>query len=485
MSDRSEVKRMPKDIFNKGKIVNDGHSQLNRTRVSEIICPQSVEETRQTVKRALEKKLHISVAGKKHSMGGQQFLTDGILLDMSAMNRVINFEPEKQLIEVEAGISWNELIDFTVSEQKATELKVGIRQKQTGADDLTLGGALASNIHGRGLTMKPIIDDIESFKIVTATGEVLECSRVKNYELFRIAIGGYGLFGIIVSIKLRLMQTRKLKRIVSIEEVENLPELFAKRIENNFLYGDFQFSIDENSPDFLNRGVFSCYQPVSDDTPIAENNVELSPESWENLLFLAHTNKQKAFELYAAHYLKTNGQIYLTDTHQTSFYLENYHQQLDSIAGKAHSASEMITEIYVPLDKLGSFLQTVREDFRLNSVNLIYGTIRIIKRDDESFLAWAREDFACIVFNLHIEHQTDEVKKAEVDFRRLIDSAIIFGGSFYLTYHAWATVEQIQNCYPQFREFLDMKLKYDGAELFQSNWQVKYKKLFNKKRRTR
>jgi hypothetical protein len=44
---------MPKDIFNKGKIVNDGHSQLNRTRVSEIICPQSVEETRQTVKRAL------------------------------------------------------------------------------------------------------------------------------------------------------------------------------------------------------------------------------------------------------------------------------------------------------------------------------------------------------------------------------------------------------------------------------------------------
>ncbi len=468
---------MPKDIFTKNLIVNDVHSHLNQTEVAEIYCPQNVEEIQQIVCRATENNLHISIAGKKHSMGGQQFLSGEILLDMSVMNRIIKLEPEKELIEIEAGISWDKLIEFTVDQQAGKTFQVGIRQKQTGADNLTLGGALASNIHGRGLTMKPLIDDIESFKVVTANSEILECSRTKNYELFRTAIGGYGLFGIIVSVKLRLMKRQKLRRTVKIESVENLSELFTNRIENDFLYGDFQFAIDETSDEFLMKGVFSCYEPIEDNAPISENNVELSPESWKNLLFLAHTDKRKAFELYAAHYLKTDGQIYWTDTHQTSFYLENYHKQLDSLTNKPHSSSEMITEVYVPLNKLEVFLNIVREDFRRNSVNLIYGTIRIIKRDDESFLAWAREDFACIVFNLHIEHQPPAIEKAENDFRRLINRAINFGGSFYLTYHRWATAAQVLSCYPQFREFLDLKLKYDEAELFQSDWYVKYKKL--------
>ena len=49
----------------------------------------------------------------------------------------------------------------------------------------------------------------------------------------------------------------------------------------------------------------------------------------------------------------------------------------------------MISEIYVPRAALADFLAEAREDFRANAVNLIYGTVRLIERDDESFLAWA------------------------------------------------------------------------------------------------
>ncbi len=69
---------------------------------------------------------------------------------------------------------------------------------------------------------------------------------------------------------------------------------------------------------------------------------------------------------------------------------------------------------------------------------MIYGTIRLIERDDESFLAWAREPWACIIFNLHVEHTAGGDRKAAGDFRRLIDRAIERGGSYYLTYHRWA-----------------------------------------------
>ena len=458
--------------------VNDVHSKLNRTNVCEIVKPESAEEIQTAIRKVEAAGKSISVAGGFHAMGGQQFLTGGVLLDMSAMDRVIKFEPREKLIEIESGIKWNELVGYTVSAQTEAKNQVGIRQKQTGADRLSIGGAIAANIHGRGLQMKPFIDDVESFRIVTANGEILNCSRRENSELFRLAIGGYGLFGIILSVTLRLAERRKVRRFVTIESVENLESLFADRINKNFLYGDFQFAIAPASEDFLRAGVFSCYLPVSNETPI-ESCRELSNGDWKNLLLLAHVDKQRAFEVYAAHYLATDRQVYLSDAHQLSVYLDDYHEELDRELAAKNPGSEMITEIYVPLGSLPDFLKRVRADFRENAVELIYGTIRLIKKDDESFLAWAREDFACVIFNLHVEHSFNEIEKAKADFRRLIDRAVEFGGSFYLTYHRWATNEQIKDCYPQFADFLKLKTKYDASEIFQSDWYRHFKKMFD------
>ena len=225
--------------------------------------------------------------------------------------------------------------------------------------------------------------------------------------------------------------------------------------------------------------MFSCYSPVPDEAPVSETRLELSPDNWKNLLYLAHAEKQKAFELYASHYLRTDGQIYWSDTHQLSTYLNDYHRQLDERLNAKCPGSEMITELYVPLEKLSDFMRLAREDFRRDKTDLIYGTIRLIRRDAESFLAWAREDFACVVFNLHVEHDEAGIEKAKAEFKQLIDRAIIFGGSFYLTYHRWATKRQISACYPQMPEFLRLKKKFDAAEMFQSDWYRHCKNLFD------
>ena len=91
------------------------------------------------------------------------------------------------------------------------EQRHAIRQKQTGADTLTLGGAVACNAHGRGLMMGPIGEDVESLTLVDADGEVVKCSRDRDAELFRLVIGGYGLFGVVVRVTLRLCPRRKLQ----------------------------------------------------------------------------------------------------------------------------------------------------------------------------------------------------------------------------------------------------------------------------------
>lgn len=463
-----------------GTSVNDVHSQLNETRMGSVVEPRSVAALQALMRGARDGGRAVSVAGGRHAMGGQQFAGGGLLVDMRRMNRVLSFDPTRYEIEVEAGIQWPELIDFMVESQRRLETRqqASIVQKQTGADKLTIGGALAANIHGRGLGLKPFINDVESFVLVDTQGEARVCSRLENGELFGLAIGGYGLFGIITSVRLRLARRRKLERVVEITNAREVSEAFEARIADDFLYGDFQFATDDTSPDFLRTGVFSCYRPVADEAFMPDEGVELCAEDWENLYYLAHVNRRRAFEVYSRHYLATSGQLYWSDTHQLSVYLDDYHRQLDLTLGAHVRATEMITEVYVPRAALAEFLERVRRDFRRHAVELIYGTVRLIKRDDESFLAWAKEDYACIVFNLHTEHSAVGLAKARIDFRRLITCAIDFGGSYYLTYHRWASREQVETCYPQLPEFLRLKRHYDPAETLQSDWYRHYKKMF-------
>ncbi len=384
-----------------GVLVNDIHSQLNPTRVLEVVPVDSLSGLRSAVSRAAAAGRAVCIAGGRHAMGAQQFGSDTVMLDTTKLNRVRSFDHVSGIVEVEAGIQWPALIDHLLKAQAGQARQWGIAQKQTGADRLTIGGALAANVHGRGLKMKPFIADVESFVLIDAGGDARTCSRTENAELFRLAIGGYGLFGAIATVQLRLVPRQKIQRVVEVRTVDDLPKAFEQRIADGFMFGDFQFSVDERSDDFLRKGVFSCYRPVDPGTPVPEIQRELVDEDWHALLLLAHKNKSMAFDQYLRYYLSTSGQIYWSDTHQLSTYLDDYHSRLDEQLGAKERATEMITEIYVSRPDLPSFMAEAAWVFRGNGVPIVYGTVRLIEQDAESFLTWARHPYACIIFNLH------------------------------------------------------------------------------------
>lgn len=462
-----------------GELVNDLHSQLNPTTVDRIVPVDSLESIQAAIAVAQSEGKSLSIAGGRHAMGAQQFGSDTVLLDTVPMNRVLDFDAEAGLISVEAGIYWPELIAACRQADREDAPQWAIAQKQTGGDRMSIGGALAANVHGRGLRMRPIIDDVESLVLVDASGNIQKCSRAENAELFRLVIGGYGLFGVVYNVTLRLAPRQKLQRAVSVIDIEELMPAFEQRIADGFLYGDFQYSIDDSAANYLTRGVFSCYRPVSLDTPIPNDQLELSVDDWRRLILYAHAKKPQAFEEYVTHYLATDGQIYWSDLHQLGYYEENYHRALDQYLGASAPATEVITEIYVPRNALPQFMHTVREDFRQHRTEVVYGTIRLVERDDESFLAWARESFACIIFNLHVSHTPEGQEDAAAAFRRLIDRAIQLNGSYYLTYHKHATRAQVEQCYPQFPEFLHLKRRYDPGERIQSDWYRHYTTMFS------
>ena len=458
--------------------VDDVHSQLNRTRIHAIVRPSSVGDVQRVVAAARREHRAISVAGSRHAMGGQQFGDGCVLLDVRGMRRILDLDRRRGVVDVEAGIEWPELIQGLGRMQDGVTPAWGIVQKQTGADHFTIGGALASNVHGRGLRFRPIVQDVESLTLVDAGGRVVTCSRETNSELFALVIGGYGLFGVVTSVRLRLAPRRKLRRLVEVRDVESLPAAFAERIADGFEYGDFQFAIDPRSEDFLRTGVFSCYRPVPDVTPIPSAQRELRYEDWTELLYLAHADKRRAFELYRDHYLATDGQVYWSDEHQLGVYVDDYHRDVDRRLGARDRATEMITELYVPRLRLPDFLAEMREDFRQHGVEPIYGSIRLIERDGETVLAWAREPWACVVLNLHVVHTPAGLAHAKAAFRRLIRMAAARGGSYYLTYHRWATREQVEACHPRLPEVLRQKRVYDPEERFQSEWYRHYRAMF-------
>jgi FAD/FMN-containing dehydrogenase len=453
-------------------VVNDTHSALNRTIVAGTIEVESVAALQHIVRSAAAAGLRISIAGGRHAMGGQQFGTGTILLDMRRLSRVVEFDVERGLVTVEAGIDWPRLVNHLLwaGAGQGPSSSWGIVQKQTGADRLTIGGALSANIHGRGLRFRPFVADIESFELVDCTGTLVTCSRTSNTELFSLAIGGYGLFGVIARVTLRLGVRHKLQRRVTMARVENLPELFDRRIADGFEYGDWQFATDPSSETFLHAGVFSCYRPVDEASIIPPDQRSLGLPQWQRLLLLAHVNKAQAFSDYARYYMSTDGQLYWSDTHQLADYIDGYHRAIDRETGAATPGSEMISELYVRRADLPGFMAVVRDDARRHEMNIIYGTVRLIERDDESVLAWAREPWACIVFNLHVDHSRTGIERARGDFRRLIERAAEYDGSYYLTYHRWATRDQVDHCHPRLREFLQRKRVYDPRQVFTSDW---------------
>jgi FAD/FMN-containing dehydrogenase len=464
-----------------GILVNDVHSQLNSARVFRIVQPENLEGLRAALKAAQKEEKAICISGARHAMGGQQFLMDGLMIDTRRMTRVLSLDAEKGHLEVEAGIQWPQLLRELVSAQKGRERQWTFAQKQTGADKLTIGGCLAANIHGRGLKMPPFVGDVESFRLLNAKGDVLPCSRTENPDLFRLAIGGYGLFGVITSVTLRLVERRKVERVVEVRSVDGLSTAFAERMRDGFLYGDFQYAIDETSPDFLNRGVFSCYRPVDPATPVPPGQKELHERDWVELLHFAHAAKGEAFRRYAGFYLQTSGQVYWADDAQMSVYPENYHRALDQRLGSQNRGTEAITEIYCERDALERFMLEVRDYARRDKVDIIYGTVRLIEQDRETFLPWARKPYACVIFNVHVEHTSSGMIKAGDVFRRLIDIGIKHGGSYYPTYNRYGLRRQVDACYPQMQEFLKLKLKYDPQKLFQSEWYRHYERMYEKK----
>jgi len=453
----------------RGTLVNDVHTGWNPTWVDRVEQPTSAADVQALVKAARKRGKIISVSGSRHATGGQQFAARSVLLDMRGMNRALNLDTKSGVLSVESGIEWPELIQAYLKAQ-STAPAWGIRQKQGGGDRMTIGGTVSANAHGHCLGAPPIVSDMEWIEIATADKALQKCSRTEEKELFSLAIGGYGLFGIITAIGLRLAPRRKVRRNVETHTLAEVIPLVEKREANGSAFGYFQYSIDETSLEFMRTGILTTYEIVGDDAPLGDASTDIGEAQLASLLELAHKDRRSAYAHYAKFELSKNGNVEWSDLHQLSSYPSGYHKTVDRHLGDDSKGADLIWEFYVPRGELIAFFEEARRALLNSETPLIYGTVRFIEQDRDSFLAWAKKRYACVIFTPHYPGGAAGIRRASELYRQLAQAATKRGGSFYLTYNHFAVRSDMDAAYPQFSEFLQLKRKYDPTELFQSEW---------------
>ena len=169
-----------------------------------IVRPAGEDELVAAVHAAAARGDGVRPVGSGHSFTDCA-CTDGVLVDLSRMQRVLDAEPATGLVTVEAGITLNRLGHELAARGLALE-------NQGDIDAQTLAGATATGTHGTGARFPNLSASIAALRLVTAAGAVLDLSPDHDPEAFLAARVGVGALGVVSRIALRCVPLFTLHR---------------------------------------------------------------------------------------------------------------------------------------------------------------------------------------------------------------------------------------------------------------------------------
>lgn len=118
-------------------------------------------------------------------------------LDASGLDRVLRLDTQRAALEVQAATSWAALAAYPALHGRGLEAFGA-----TPGLPATVGASVSRNAAGPdGL---PVCAHVAAFTLVTPDGELRRADRDRNRELFGLALGGHGVFGVLYSVTLRL-----------------------------------------------------------------------------------------------------------------------------------------------------------------------------------------------------------------------------------------------------------------------------------------
>lgn len=442
----------------------DDVSRLNKTRIAEVwempSDPQKGEEgLRDLLQRALASRLHISIAGARHSMGGQTIAPSGIAINMLPF-KSMNLNENKNLLHVQAGAKWADVIPYLDQHGRSVEV-------MQSDNSFSIGGSLSVNCHGWQYGRPPIGSTVESFHLMKADGSIIACSRTQNPELFSLALGGYGLFGVILDADLRVVSNARLRLEQYVVPLNEALSSFDRSLRKNptveLAYARMNITPQRMFDEVLVNVFYRETGPIPRLTAAGSHSLP-------RLVFRGSVGSTYGKEIRWSAETKLQPALAGTVFSRNQLMNDNAEWYLDH----SPDTTDILHEYFVAREHAGQFLAAAKRIIRKHDEDLLNVTVRYVKTDHDTFLRYATQDTLAFVMFFSQPRSAAGDAEMQAMTQELVDAVLDAGGRYYLPYRLHPTINQFRRAYPQADDFFKLKRQYDPQELFQNEFYQKY-----------
>jgi FAD/FMN-containing dehydrogenase len=441
-------------------IINDA-SRLNPTPVfTHWIAKREPEQEfiarlRQELKDAEAQKRPVCVGAARHSMGGQSLPRNGTALTFD-VNRC---EPDRaaKTFRVHAGTRWFEVIDHLD--------KIGFSPAVMQSNsDFGVASTFCVNAHGWPTPYGPFGATVRSLRMMMADGSIVNCSRTENGELFGLAMGGYGLFGIILDLEVEMTENLLLRPKREQMPTEDFPKRFAAAANDpavRMVYG--RLNVERGN--FFKKALLISYRqeptPSSGLPAVTRGGAltglsraiyrrQIGSESAKRTRWVAETVVGPA----TSSGLATRNSL--------------MNEPVSNLENRDKRRTDILHEYFVSPARFNEFTEACRRIIPKAETEFLNVTLRYVKQDDTSVLSFASTDRIAAVMSfsqvMSPEGEADMIRVTEA----LVDAVHAAGGAFYLPYRLHARPDQVAAIYPKVQHFTERKRHYDPGLRFRN-----------------
>eukprot|EP01080_Neovahlkampfia_damariscottae_P011753 gene11753-5091_t len=449
------------------KIFADDVTKLNNTSINKLFTPKDEEELQNIIKLAKMKGKKISIRGQSHTMGGHSLSQNCYLIDMKYM-KTMKYDEKKKVLIAEPGATWGDAIRFLNNFGQSPEIMQSYCS-------FSIGGTISVNAHGI-TSDNSMIESIISFRMINSDGEIIECDRNNNAELFSLAIGGFGLFGIITNVKLNVVPNVKISMESLETPVKDFKEIYLDLLKND----NIEVKISRiNISNFENIYIYLFMKNNDHETVANLDKIErrLSIPSKFMYKWVGNVKIFQKIRFFVESFVEspldwnstqTDRNLLMYESAKPITYLYSPLIEIDD--------TFILQEYFIPFQKFDDFMKKMKTVLlkKFEKISLLNITIRCVKKDTSSFLSYSPENSFAFVLYFRIQRTEKGEMELKSVHEKLVSIIKEMNGRFYLPYRHHYSNEDLSTSYPMIDQFFQLKNQYDKDHLFSNLWYEKY-----------
>ena len=442
-------------------ILNDA-SRLSPTPVAKHLTISKpaqddlIARIRAELKEAAEAGRPFAASVARHSMGGQSLPRDGTAISLDG--GPLEMDTAAKTYRTSAANRWWDVIRIL----DARGFSPAVMQSNS---DFGVGSTFCVNAHGWPVPHGPFGSTVKAIRMVLADGTLIQCSRTENAELFGLAMGGYGLFGIIVDLEVEMTPNLLLEPRFERMTPEKFADSFTHAIDTDpslaMAYGRMSVSRKK----FFDDALMVTYRPVANQpTTLPQVMSSGKLTGLENEIYRAQTGWEVAKGLRWFMEARIGPAITGGNATRNSLMAE----PVANLAQTDLRRTDILHEYFVAPERFGEFVAACRDIIPKSRAEFLNVTLRYVAEDHTPVLTIApvRRIAAVMSFSQEAspEGEIDMIQTTEA----LIDRVTAIGGAFYLPYRLHARRDQVEKAYPNAAAFAAAKRRYDPTLLFRN-----------------